>query len=157
MQAENRISVTFSGNNTDGTTNIIPKMDPDVLFNGYRRLLQQIYSPHLFYQRVRTLLTELHPRRATVHMEWRELMAFFKSIWKLGILGEERWEYWSLFFWAVFTHPNQIPLAVTFAIYGYHFRKISDIYVQTKTALQPAKSQRVSKPAKTGALPVSGG
>ncbi len=151
MQAEGRISTTFTGNNTDGSTNIIPIMDPDVLFNGYRRLLNQIYSPHMFYQRVRTLISEYRPRRATVHLEWREIMALFKSIWQLGILGVERWEYWGLFFWALLKHPDQFPLAITFSIYGYHFRKISDIYVKSLPVPQPARKQGLPRPVKTGA------
>ena len=59
LQAEDRIVKTFSGNNTDGTSNIIPLMDPEVLRNGYQRLLHQIYSPRLFYQRIKTLLRHI--------------------------------------------------------------------------------------------------
>ena len=55
-------------------------------------------------------MNEFRPNKATVTMEWHEIYAFFRSIWRLGILGEERWEYWKLFFWTLFTHPNQFPL-----------------------------------------------
>ena len=156
MLAEGRISTTFTGNNTDGSTNIIPKMDPDVLFNGYRHLLEQIYSPSMFYQRIRTLISEYRPRSAAVHLDWHDVLGFVKSIWKLGILGVERWEYWSLIFWTLMRHPDQFPVAITLSICGYHFRKISNIYVQTQPAPQVAKKPLASKPIKTGALPVLG-
>ena len=129
LQAEDRIEKSFSGNNTDGTSNIIPIMDRDVLRNGYRRLLEQIYSPKLFYQRVRTLLKHLKPAQSAVHLEWSEIQAFFRSIWRLGILGEERLEYWKLFFWSLFLYPDKFPLAITMTIYGYHFRKVSQLHV----------------------------
>ncbi|RLB06935.1 MAG: hypothetical protein DRG50_04245, partial [Deltaproteobacteria bacterium] len=52
------------------------------------------------------------------------LKAFLKSIWLLGIRGKERFYYWKLLFWTLFRHPRSFPLAVTFAIYGFHFRKV---------------------------------
>jgi radical SAM superfamily enzyme YgiQ (UPF0313 family) len=155
LKAEGRINVTdFTGNNTDGTSNVIPKMDPEVLYKGYRHVLEAIYSPRLFYQRVRTELVELKSSPSKVHLELNDVIAFFKSIWKLGILGPERWEYWKLLFWAIFAHPDKFALAVTMTIYGYHFRKVSELHVFTKasrTSVAP-----VHQPVKTSNLPVTG-
>lgn len=124
LKVENRLLNEMSGDNADGTTNIIPKMNIEVLKNGYKYLISQIYSPSLFYQRIRTLLSEFKPIKFTVHMEYREWLAFLRSIIKLGILGKERAEYWRLFFWTIFNRPSQLPLAITLAIYGFHFRTI---------------------------------
>ena len=154
MQAEGRISTDFSGNNTDGSTNIIPKMDPKILFSGYKRLLQRIYSPELFYERARTFLKEHQPRRASVHLEWFEILAFFRSIWQLGVLGPERWHYWKLFFWAAFTHPAQFPLAITIAIYGYHFRNISNI--NEKRSIKSETTSLKSSSMQAGTYPALG-
>jgi radical SAM superfamily enzyme YgiQ (UPF0313 family) len=153
LKQEDRINTTFNGDNTDGTSNVIPLMDPEVLYSGYRRLLEQIYSPHLFYQRVKTQLSELHINQAPVTLEWNEILAFFRSIWRLGIVGQERWEYWKLFFWALFTHPNKFPLAITYTIYGYHFRKISQLHVWAQT---PQPATRPNPALKQGTLPVAG-
>jgi radical SAM superfamily enzyme YgiQ (UPF0313 family) len=145
LKAEGRIDATdFTGNNTDGNTNIIPKMDPVVLHKGYRHVLEQIYSPKLFYQRARNELREFKPAQNAVHLELNEIMAFFRSIWKLGILGSERWEYWKMFFWALFSHPDKFPLAITMAIYGYHFRKVSELHVFEESAA-PAATRPVSQ------------
>lgn len=141
LQKEGRINTTFTGNNTDGTTNIIPIMDSQVLFSGYHRLLSQIYSPKLFYQRVKNFLKEFRPNQATVTLEWPEILAFFRSIWRLGILGEERWEYWKLFFWAIFTRPQHFAMAITLSIYGYHFRKISQLHVKESSLVPAPQSQ----------------
>ncbi|HTP65605.1 MAG TPA: DUF4070 domain-containing protein, partial [Geobacteraceae bacterium] len=54
------------------------------------------------------------------------LGAFFKSVLFLGVIGRERVHYWKLFFWALFRKPRLFPLAITYAIYGFHFRKIAE-------------------------------
>ena len=59
LQRESRVVNTFSGDNVDGTTNIIPRMGMDRLLDGYRSIMKQIYSPKSYYRRVRTLLKEL--------------------------------------------------------------------------------------------------
>ncbi len=54
LQQEGRLLNHMSGDNADGTTNIIPKMDLDQLREGYKSILQNIYSPGPYYQRVKT-------------------------------------------------------------------------------------------------------
>jgi hypothetical protein len=56
------------------------------------------------------------------------LLAFFRSIYRLGIIGQERIHYWKLLLWTLFRRPNLFPLAVTLAIFGYHFRKICEAH-----------------------------
>jgi radical SAM superfamily enzyme YgiQ (UPF0313 family) len=133
MQEEGRLLVEMTGDNTDGTTNIIPLMDHDVLHRGYKRILDSIYSVPMFYQRVRTLLRELKPARSTVHIEPEEVAALFKAVWRMGVLGRGRWEFWKFFFWSLFHCPDKFPLAITFTVYGYHFRKVSELHVTSDT------------------------
>jgi radical SAM superfamily enzyme YgiQ (UPF0313 family) len=133
LKEKGRIIKQMSGDNVDGTTNIIPLMDLDVLRNGYKNLLQHIYSPEVYYQRVKTFLKEYHPPKLEVHLDinnsFEYLLAFFKSIIRLGIVGKERLEYWKLFFWTLFHRPKLFPLAIVFAIYGHHFRLICERHV----------------------------
>ena len=145
MQAEGRLLSEMSGDNTDGSTNIIPKMDADVLKRGYLGLLKQIYSPKLFYQRIRTFLNEYHPHHAPVHIEWAEVRALLRSIYKLGIFGKERGEYWRLIFWTLRHFPEKLPMAITLSIYGYHFRRVSELHIfgeQKATQPKPVMENR---------------
>ena len=32
--------------------------------------------------------------------------------------------YWKLVFWSLFNRPQLLPLALTYSIYGFHFRKV---------------------------------
>ena len=46
----------FSGDNVDGTTNILPRMGLEQLRTGYREVLSHIYAPRFYYDRVQTFL-----------------------------------------------------------------------------------------------------
>ncbi len=129
MQKEGRLVDEFSGDNVDGTTNIIPRMGLEPLREGYRKILNQIYAPRLYYERVRTFLREYKPPRISVPWEPQYIMALWRSIYQLGIHGVERTQYWRLFFWTLFRRPRLFPLAITFAIYGFHFRQVTELHV----------------------------
>jgi hypothetical protein len=55
-----------------------------------------------------------------------EIMAFFNSIWYLGILdkGKNKIYYWRLLINAFLFHRESFGEAVSSAIFGYHFRKL---------------------------------
>ena len=60
--------------------------------------------------------------RRFLNME--NIMALLRSILYLGILDKSRKDYWKLVFWSLNKRPDLLPLAVTYSIYGYHFRKV---------------------------------
>jgi radical SAM superfamily enzyme YgiQ (UPF0313 family) len=124
LKAEGRILSQLSGDNVDGSTNIIPKMDIRVLRDGYVRLLEHIYAPAFFYERVITFLKEYKSPKIRVHFEMDYLYAFWRSIYVLGIKGVERAQFWKLWAWVLVHRPKLFPQAITLAIYGYHFRQI---------------------------------
>jgi len=130
MLREGRLSKEdYSGDNVDGETNIVPVMDENLLKDGYRSVLDGIYSARAFTERVITFLKTYQPRRHAVTLEFQEVLALFRSIWRIGIKSPERKYYWKLFFWTLFNHPKKFPLAITFSIYGYHFRKVNELHV----------------------------
>ncbi len=126
MEGEGRILNEMTGDNADGSTNIVPKMGIRELQAGYQRLIKGIYEPKFFYKRVKTFLSVYNPMQAPVKIHPEEIAAFFSSIWRLGIFGRERREYWKLVFWTLARYPKKFALAITFAIYGYHFRKVNE-------------------------------
>jgi radical SAM superfamily enzyme YgiQ (UPF0313 family) len=129
MKAQGRLCAESSGDNVDGTTNIVPTMSLETLRDGYRRILDQIYSPKLYYRRLRTFLREYKTPRIRGHLRGSHLLALFRSFYHLGIVGRERFHYWALLLWAPFRCPRLLPHAIILAIYGYHFRKICERHV----------------------------
>ncbi|MBN1991780.1 MAG: B12-binding domain-containing radical SAM protein [Anaerolineae bacterium] len=128
LQQEGRLLEELSGDNVDGTTNIIPTMNFDALREGYQHILQHIYAPEHYYQRVKTFLREYKTPKIKTPPQPQYFLAFFRSIYRLGIVGQERVQYWSLLGWTLFRRPTLFPLAVTLAIYGHHFRKICQLH-----------------------------
>lgn len=129
LRRDGRLRDQSSGDNVDGSTNIVPIMDLQALREGYQRILQTIYSPKHYYRRVRTFLREYRAPRVDASLSPRQILAFFRSVFRLGIVGRERLQYWELLAWTVFRRPKRFPMAVTFAIYGYHFRRTCERHV----------------------------
>jgi radical SAM superfamily enzyme YgiQ (UPF0313 family) len=122
---EGRLLDSFTGDNTDFSMNFIPKMNPEALLNGYKKVVGTIYSPREYYARVlKFLRTYKPPHRNKARIRTRHLVALSKSVVFLGVVGKERIYYWKVFFWSLFRRPGLFPMAITFAIYGFHFRKI---------------------------------
>ena len=129
MKREGRLTSEMSGDNVDGKTNIIPSMGLETLHEGYKKLLAQLYSPQCYYARVKTFLQEYKAPRINIRLEPQYILAFFRSIYQLGIKGVERAQYWKLVLWSLFRKPNLFPLAITLTIYGYHFRQVVALHV----------------------------
>jgi radical SAM superfamily enzyme YgiQ (UPF0313 family) len=127
LKKEDRLLKDSTGDNTDFSLNFIPKMKIETLISGYKEILGTIYSPKNYYKRVITFLKEYHHPKIKFHFKLSHLNAFFKSIWFLGITGKERLQYWKLVSWTLVRRPRFFSLAITLAIYGFHFRKIAGV------------------------------
>jgi radical SAM superfamily enzyme YgiQ (UPF0313 family) len=130
LKKENRLIKAFTGNNTDCSLNFIPKMHYETLIDGYKHILNTIYSPKHYYERVKTFLKEYKPRRETARrMQFHHLRPFFKSIWFLGIRERGRRYYWKLFLSTLLKQPRKFPISISLSVYGYHFRKVVKNYI----------------------------
>jgi radical SAM superfamily enzyme YgiQ (UPF0313 family) len=125
LAKENRLLKESSGDNTDFSTNFVPKMGYETLLKGYQEILGGIYSHKPYYERIKRLLREYKPlQKRPIRFRFNHLEAFLKSIWFMGIREKGKVYYWHLFFWAIFRNPRLFPTAITLTIMGYHFRKV---------------------------------
>ena len=124
LKKEGRLSGLLSGDNVDGTTNIIPKMDMRQLLKGYEKILQSIYRPRPYYKRIKTFLREYKAPKISIKLDFQRFLAFFRTSIRIGIFGRERIQYWNLLVWTLCRCPKLLPLAITLAIHGHHFRKV---------------------------------
>jgi radical SAM superfamily enzyme YgiQ (UPF0313 family) len=129
LKEEGRLLGKMMGDNVDGTTNILPKMGLETLHEGYRVIMENIYAPQHYYERVKTFLQEYKLPRIKAPLRIHHIRAFLRSIYELGIVGEERRYYWNLLLWTLFRRPALFPLAVTLAIYGHHFHKVCELHI----------------------------
>jgi radical SAM superfamily enzyme YgiQ (UPF0313 family) len=125
LKKENRMLNNSTGDNTDFSMNFIPKMNPQVLMDGYKRIITHIYAPVNYYERIKTFLKTFKPSKLhATQFRFSLILAFLRSVVRLGIIGRERVHYWKLVFWSLFNRPASFPLAISMAIYGFHFRKV---------------------------------
>jgi len=128
LKKENRLLNDSSG---DGMSiNFIPKMNYETLINGHKHVLDTIYSPGHYYERVKTFLEEYKPRGETAsRLQSHHIRAFVKSIWFLGIRGKGRRYYWRLFLSTLLKQPRKFPISIRLSISGYHFCKVVEEYI----------------------------
>jgi hypothetical protein len=135
LKKENRIVDEFDGTNM--ATNFIPRMNAAVLVDGYKHILQSIYSPREYYQRVGTFLKDFKPPRLKgAHLGFHHVKALWKSFWILGWKETGKRYYWRLMLATFFKRPRSFPVAVKLAIYGYHFRRVVEKYSGEKLGLR---------------------
>ena len=118
----------FTGDNTDCSMNFIPKMDYETLINGYKNILNTIYSPKQYYERVWTFLREYKPKHRPLRISavrFYHVGAFIKSIWFMGIREKGRRYYWKLLLSTLVKRPQFFHLSIGLAVFGFHFRRVA--------------------------------
>ena len=133
LKKENRLLKDMSGDNTDFSINFIPKMHYETLIDGYKHILDTIYSPKQFYERIRIFLKEYRPQKkgGVFKIQRNHIKVFIRSIWLLGIKEKGGRYYWKLFLSTLLRHPRSFPLSISLAVYGFHFRKVAEKYIST--------------------------
>lgn len=125
METEGRLLDLFSGNNMDASINFIPKMNYNALIRGYSNLLHTIYSQKEYFKRINEFLKEYRvPKWHTGKISLREIKAFLRLIWFLGIVEKGKKYFWKLLVISIFKYPKKFTTAMTLAVYGYHFRRV---------------------------------
>ena len=132
LSSEGRLLPHSSGDNADSNTNIVPKMDAELLRKGYREMMNHLYAPKHYYERIRTLLKEYQAPQLKRRFRIGQFMAFARSTVMLGVIGRERFHYWRMLGWTVVNRQQALPLAVTLAIYGHHFRKVCALHLKER-------------------------
>jgi radical SAM superfamily enzyme YgiQ (UPF0313 family) len=124
LNAEGRILEKWGGDNTSNAMNFVPKMDKNILDKGFQEVIRGVYGGQAFYERVTSFLSDFQPAMKNKNkVNLQKLKAFVRSIFVIGIFDKNRKYYWQLFFWSLFHRRDLFPLAITYAIYGYHYRK----------------------------------
>jgi radical SAM superfamily enzyme YgiQ (UPF0313 family) len=128
LKREDRLLRFSSGNNTDFSINFVPKMKLQDLLKGYQKVVKTVYSDKYYYERVLTFLKNYRPQhKAGLRISFSDIRTFMRSIWRLGMRDKGRLHYWRLMLWSL-RSPQYFHLAVTLAIYGFHFRKVFESY-----------------------------
>jgi len=122
LKEENRLIDDSSGDNTDCSINFIPKMNRDVLLNGYMHVLNTIYSPDYYSLRIQRFYKEYRPKkRQASTVELNYFVSLIKALWILGIVEDGRKDFWKFFILTLFKYPQFFWLSMSYSIYRRHF------------------------------------
>jgi radical SAM superfamily enzyme YgiQ (UPF0313 family) len=125
LKREGRLLAESTGNNLDAVLNFVPRLDRETLINGYRELVKHLYSPKEYYDRALNFLGQYRSRAPRLWRPVRDLRAFARSLWVMGVRVRGRREYWKYLTKALLRHPRHFGDAVHLAIIGHHFRRIA--------------------------------
>lgn len=125
LKNEGRISGKATGNNTDYTLNFVPILKKEILLEGYKKVLNTIYSPKVYYNRIIIYLKEYKEFARGSQMSVSVLVkAISRAVWLLGISGKGKLYFWKMVIWTLIHKPALISEAITQSIYGYHYRTV---------------------------------
>ncbi|MCX6256969.1 MAG: DUF4070 domain-containing protein [Bacteroidia bacterium] len=128
LESENRLMDDATGDNTDFSMNFIPKMNSQELLKGYKTIIQNIYTTKPYYKRIRRFLLNYRNKQIRHEkIEFSQVLSFIKIIIIIGIANKGRREYWKFLIWTILRRPGSFTDAMTFAVYGYHFRTVFGI------------------------------
>jgi radical SAM superfamily enzyme YgiQ (UPF0313 family) len=126
MREENRLIDGWAGNNVSGSLNFHPRMQPEVLLDGYKRIIRTIYSGGSYLERVLTFLKEYRmPATRGGALTLDQIGAAIKAFWRLGVVDAEKSYFWRLLRHTLRNFPAKLPQAITFAIKGFHLRALA--------------------------------
>ena len=130
LKSENRLTNNFTGDNTDFSMNFVPRMKLDALMTGYKNVLDTIYSPRHYYERVVTFLKEYQPRKTAGISKLRlsHITGFLKALWVLGFVDKGKIYFWRLLFTTLLKRPRKLPISLGLSASGFHFRKVVEGY-----------------------------
>ena len=129
LEREGRLLAESSGNNTSGSLNFVPKMDPARLLAGYQTIMRTLYSPREYYQRALDCLKRVSQERPEPHHRslLRDVVALTRIALTLGVLDHERRAFWDFFRRAAAAPREQFAELMRLAAMGYHFRKLTEV------------------------------
>ncbi len=124
LKEEGRILERWDGDNTSSAMNFIPKMDKKLLNAGFHEVIRGVYGGKAYYERVKKFLSDFHPKvKGRNKVDATRFRAFLRSIFIIGIFDSHRKYYWKLFFWSLIHRRDLFPMAITYSIVGYHYKK----------------------------------
>ncbi|MGH9409614.1 MAG: B12-binding domain-containing radical SAM protein, partial [Vicinamibacterales bacterium] len=118
-----------TGSNTDCILNFVPKMDADVLIEGYKSIVRNIYSPREYYERALSSLRHVereHTPAMSGGISASDIAAFARIITALGVRDRSRGEFWRFMKRVVVEHRGKIEAGLTHAALGYHLRALAE-------------------------------
>ena len=140
LKKENRLAEGFDkvtenhGDQCLGGLNFEPVRSKQDIYQDYRNVIEVVYSPKEYFSRVRevTLMLDCSKKRMKLPLKHqiKDLKAFAKLIYKMGIKADYRKEFWSVLWTCVTKNPRAIRYSVALVALYLHFHPFSKYLVE---------------------------
>jgi hypothetical protein len=101
-------------------------MDRHTLWTNYRALVQALYEPKNYYDRLKKLLTHLKEPKEKPPLTLRSLQAVWRCFFWLGLVRRCRFHFWRGFLWTCLHKRESMESYLLLAGAGYHFGRVSE-------------------------------
>ncbi len=126
LEEAGRLIAESDGNNTGGGLNFEPVMGSKRLIEGYRSIVETVYQPAKYYERVLKYLDRLPPLLRPERREFsigKGLAVLGRIMLTLGVVDSGRREFWRFVYQVARNHRSRFVQAMTNAVMGYHIRR----------------------------------
>jgi len=121
LEKEGRLRRNFTGDQF-GLTNVITKLPKSLMIPGYRKVMETLYHPEVYFQRCRENLARWNPVPGTHRpLVLRDLFSAWRALWAQGIRAPYRRAYWRFIRWTIRYHPAKLGRAIAQAAAGHHY------------------------------------
>ncbi|HEU5179395.1 MAG TPA: B12-binding domain-containing radical SAM protein [Candidatus Polarisedimenticolia bacterium] len=121
LEKEGRLRPELVGDQF-GLTNVVTRMPVGQMLSGYRRVLETVYHPEIYFQRCRENLMRWKPAIGSVRpLGRRDLLSGIRALWGQGFTGRYRGAYWRYIQWVMRNCPEKLGRAVAQAAAGHHY------------------------------------
>ncbi|NMC62901.1 MAG: B12-binding domain-containing radical SAM protein [SAR324 cluster bacterium] len=127
LKREGRLLSESSGNNVCSALNFIPRINPEMLLDGYRRVLSTLYDSSLrnYFARCYTLLKNWKQRKyCTRPIGMVEITAYLKTLWR-QLFSRQGPAYLKFQLKVLLRRPRMFSEAIRLAVLGYHYEKVT--------------------------------
>ena len=125
LEQEGRLRETSDGDQFD-RPNFEPAMDEEVLLRGYAGLMRDLYTPQAFYQRVQKYVDNAPRTPGSRKPTWGDVLTLGRVMYRVGIRGSARNEFWRVGFRALFRTPHTFSWFVAHAVQGEHMIRYTE-------------------------------
>ncbi len=137
LEREGRLRPEVSGDQF-GLTNVVTRMPAHQMLTGYRRVLETLYHPEVYFQRCKDNIARWKPPAGLLRpMKLRDFQNGLRALWGQGITGRYRRAYWDFLHWVLSHHPDKLARAVAQAAAGHHY------ITYTRNVVIPALMERI--------------
>lgn len=123
-----------------GRTNFRTNLDSDVLMRGYLRILETIYQPDAYFERVMSVVARIHasgrdvlPLKDVGYLKVALITVVSAVI--QGVLSSYKGRYWKFLWTLVTRYPSQYMVGILNSVVGHHFiRYTEEVLEKERTA-----------------------